>query len=395
MTVTLPIEVILDAVRGKKAGVLTNGTAWLEQAGDDVAGVVKSACRDAVLLYGEHGIRGDEGAAAPKPKKHDDYTQCETRNLYKHDAATRTEVIADLDLLVVGVHDIGCRHYSYKRTMCYLMEIAARAGKPVIVVDAPNPVRGDMVEGNLPDPNFYAASGIGKVTPYCWFARPITYRHGMTMGELALMAKSHLKLDLDLRIIKMEGWRREMWWEDTGWPYVPFDPSIYNPETTRAFLCTGLFQGTSVAWGIGTADPFSVIGAPWIKDDRLLCALRRRNLAGVTWTRALFVPRWNEPGEGGLLWRRFCNEPCNGVRLHFTDRDAVCTAEVQLSLLVELCRLYPDEFRFEEHDRFDWRLEDKQWGARLKSGEGVDSILAEWKVMSQKFEEVRQPYLLY
>ena len=390
MTVTLPIEVILDAVRGKKAGVLTNGTAWLEQAGDDVAGVVKSACRDAVLLYGEHGIRGDEGAAAPKPERYDHYTQCETRNLYKHDAATRTEVIADLDLLVVGVHDIGCRHYSYKRTMCYLMEVASKVGKPVVVVDFPNPVRGDIVEGNLPDPEYY----IKVVTraPYSWYAAPITYRHGMTMGELALMAKDHLKLDLDLRIIKMDGWRRGMWWDDTGWPYVPMDPSIYSVETTHGFLCTGLLQGTTVSWGIGTADPFRVVGAPWIKDDGLLHALRERNLTGVTWSRAHFVPRWHE----GLLWSRFVGEPCNGVRLHFDDRNAVCTAEVQLSLIVEFCRLYPEEFDFEmENDQFDCRLEDQQWSRRFRSGEGVETILAEWKAMSKAFEDIREPFLLY
>src|SRR5512135_1414845 len=118
-------------------------------------------------------------------------------------------------------------------------------------------------------------------TPYCWFAAPVAYRHGMTMGELALMAKDHLKLKLDLRIVKMQGWRRSMWWDDTGWPYVPFDPSIYTTKTTLDFQCTGLLQGTTVSWGIGTADPFAVVGAPWIKDDRLLRALREKNLPGV------------------------------------------------------------------------------------------------------------------
>jgi uncharacterized protein YbbC (DUF1343 family) len=126
-----------------------------------------------------------------------------------------------------------------------------------------------------------------------------------------------------------------------------------------------------------------------------LSALLQRHLAGVTWTRAFFVPRWPEPGAGGVLWRRFYNTPCNGVRLHLTDRNAVCTAEVQLSLLVEMCRLYPGEFGFAEHDGFDCRLEDKQWKARLKTGEGVETILAEWKIMSKKFEEMRRPYLLY
>ena len=214
------------------------------------------------------------------------------------------------------------------------------------------------------------------------------------MGELALMARDAMGLAVDLQGVKMEGWRRSMWWDDTGWPYVRMDPSIYNTETTLGFLCTGLFQGTTAAWGIGTADPFRVVGAPWVTDDRLLRALRERNLAGVTWTRAHFVPRWREPRS--RLWSMFADQPCNGARMHFTDRDAVCTAEVQLSLLVEFCRLYPEEFDFKmEGHEFDRRLEDPRWSRRLKAGEGVDSILAEWKAMSRNFEDIRKPYLLY
>ena len=389
--VTIPIDELIAIVRGHRVGVLTNGAVWLGEGGDDLAGVVKAACRKAVLLYGEHGIRGDEGAAQPKPSTHDEYTGCPTRSLYEYRTSVLSaEAVADLDLLVVGVPDIGCRHYSYKRTMCHLMQSAAAAGKSVVVVDLPNPVRGDIVEGNYPDASFYDL--FEGVTEYLWFAAPVAYRHGMTIGELALMARDHLSLDLDLQIIRMQGWRRDMWWDDTGRPYIAMDPSIYSVETTIGFLCTGLLQGTTVSWGIGSADPFRVVGAPWIEDDRLLGALRERDLPGVTWTRAYFVPRWHE----GALWSRFCGESCNGVRLHFTDRNAVCTAEVQLSLMVELCRLYPDRFDFDmENHRFDCRLEDQQWARRLKSGEGVDTILAEWKDMSRQFEEIRRDYLLY
>jgi uncharacterized protein YbbC (DUF1343 family) len=112
----------------------------------------------------------------------------------------------------------------------------------------------------------------------------------------------------------------------------------------------------------------------------------------VVWTRALFTPRWHETELSG----RITGVPCNGVRMHFTDRNAVCTAEVQLSLLVELCRLYPGQFTFDmEGDRFNCRLEDQQWSRRLKAGEGVEPILAEWRQMAKRFEKIRQPYLLY
>ena len=394
--VEVPIDKIIEAVQGRKVGVLTNATVWLEQAGDDVAGVIRGSARETVLLCGEHGTRGDGGTGKPKPGARDEYTGCETRSLYEYYSGRRSaDSIADLDILIVGLHDIGCRHYTYKATMGRLMQSAAELGKPVVVADMPNPVRGDIVEGNYPLPDYYKDLEFAKgVTDYIWSPAPIAYRHGMTIGEMALMSRDSLGLDLDLRVIKLEGWRRDMWWDDTGWPYVPMDPSIYNTETTLGFLCTGLFQGTTAAWGIGTANPFCVVGAPWIKDDRLLRALRERHLAGVTWTRAHFVPRWREPQS--RLWSMFAGQPCNGVRMHFTNRDIVCTAEVQLSLLVDLCRLYPENFDFEmEGHEFDRRLEDPQWSRRLKAGEGVDPILAEWKAMSKKFEEIREPYLLY
>lgn len=277
--------------------------------------------------------------------------------------------------------------------MCGLMELASNAGKPVAVADMPNPVRGDLVEGNFPDAVYFENMG----PKYSWFAAPITYRHGMTMGELALMAKDRLNLHLDLRIIKMDGWRRDMWWEDTGWLYMPMDPSIYRADTTLAFLCTGLFQGTSVSWGIGTSDPFGVIGAPWIEDDKLLSAMRERSLAGITWSRAHFIPRWKEKA----LWGRFAGECCHGIRMHITDRDKISTSEIQLSLLVECLRLYPDKFDFcdpkfiPNNYWLDKRLEDEQWSRRLKAGEGVETILHEWKQASGEFKKNREKYLLY
>ena len=392
----MPIDDIIQAVRGRKVGVLTNGAFWLQEASDSLAGIVNESASETVFLYAEHGIRGDEGPSSPASVAFDEYTQCETRCLYDSSQTHNADTISDLDLVVIGLHDIGTRHYSYKRTMCHLMEFASQVGKDVVVIDAPNPVRGDMVEGNLGDPAFFEDPELKKKMNYGYFAAPIPYRHGMTMGELALLARDHLKLDLDLRIIKMQGWNRNMWWSDTGWPYIPFDSSITTEDTALDFLCTGLFQGTTVSWGIGTPDPFRVIGAPWIKDDRLLHAMQQRDLTGVAWTRAFFTPRWSESGDNGILWRRFCNEPCTGVRVHFTNRNVVSTAEVQLSLLVECLRLFPNEFDFmAEYQGLDFRLEDKQWARRLKNGEQVETILAEWQDMSKQFQETRRPYLLY
>jgi len=128
-----------------------------------------------------------------------------------------------------------------------------------------------------------------------------------------------------------------------------------------------------------------------VRDDRLLDALRARNLPGVTWTRAHFVPRWRE----GALWGRFAGEPCNGVRLHFTDPEAVTTALVQLALISDLFRLYPDDFEFLAQYNFSIRLEDEQWAPRWRAGESVEGVLAEWQSDARRFAARRQPYLLY
>ena len=403
--VRIPIEKIEDVVRGRKVGVLTNGLVWLDEAGDDLAGVIRRTCRDEVLFFAEHGYRGDgaaggEGASTAlrqtRAGRHESYSDCEIRQLYqvnyKKDLKEAVEdlEIADLDMVVLGLPaDVGVRHDSFKRVTCHLMELAAECGKPAVLVDFPNPVRGDIVEGNLPDPS-YSFRTLPKWGAYLWHAAPVTLRHGLTNGELALMARDYLRLNLDLQIIKMEGWRRDMWWDDTGLVHVPPDPSLYNLTVNLGHICTGLFQGTNLAWGIGTAEPFCVLGAPWISDDRVLHAMREHRLPGVTWSRAFFIPRWNE----GPLWGKYLGEPCNGIRIHFTERDAVRIAEVQLTLLVEFIRLYPDQFDLSD-EAAEIRLEDPQWARRLKEGEGVASILREWKEMSKKFEQVRKEFLLY
>ena len=397
--IRIPIEQITEAVRGKNVGVLTNGVVWLEEAGDDLAGVVRRTCEREVLLYAEHGYRGDGGPGDDTATggMHAAYSDRESRCLYARNLRGQKELIDDLDLVVLGLPgDVGVRHDSFKRATCHLMELAAECGKPAVLVDFPNPVRGDIVEGNLPDPAFAERAMREWQMPWPWHAAPITYRHGMTNGELALLAKAHLGLDLDLRIIAMEGWRRDVWGDETGLPVVPQDPSIYNLDVNLGHLCTGLFQGTTLSWGIGTAEPFLCLGAPWIEDDRILHAIRELELPGVTWSRAFFLPRWNEPGDQGILWRRFAYEPCNGIRLHFTDRDAVRVARVQLSLLVEFLRHYPGQFELvTENRRFDVRLEDDQWRRRLEAGEGVETILAEWSEMSRRFEATRKEFLLY
>jgi uncharacterized protein YbbC (DUF1343 family) len=265
------------------------------------------------------------------------------------------------------------------------------------VVDFPNPVRGDVVDGSVDDQTYWGRQTIFKSSPY--FLAPLALRHGMTMGELALYAKAYLKLDLDLRVIRLEGWRREMWWDETGRPYLPMEPTDCTPQTPVFFLCTGLFQSTNLSWGIGTCEPFAVLGAPWMEPDRLLQAMRGRGLPGLTWSRAHFIPRWI--GEQGC-WARHAGRVCHGVRLHVTDRDALRVARTQLSLFVEMFRLFPGKFHYADNDAeqkqsdgMARRSGHEQWGRRLENGEGVETLLHEWERAAGQFAELRRPYLLY
>ena len=397
--VRIPFEKIEQAVRARKVGVLTNGTVWLDEAGDDLAGIIGRTCRKEVLLFAEHGYRGDGGPGSKISTigRHNSYENYEARCLYGRGPQALKDLIDDLDMVVLGLPpDAGIRHDSFKRTTCHLMELASASHKPAVIVDFPNPVRGDIVEGNMPDPTYAQRSMTKWNMPYVWHPGPITLRHGLTNAELALMAKDCLKLDLDLDVIKVQGWRRDMWQDQTSLPYIVSEPTLATFTSHLGHITTGLFQGTPLSWGLGTAEPYCVLGAPWIDDDRLLNAVREHTLAGVTFSRAFFIPRWNEQGRSGVLWRRFYDQPCNGIRIHFMDRDALRIAHVQLVLLYEFLRLYPEEFDLDnDNDSFDKRLEDLQWSRRLKQAEGVDTILAEWREMSKKFSQIRKKYLLY
>jgi uncharacterized protein YbbC (DUF1343 family) len=399
MAVYIRIKDIIQSVEDCNVGVLTNGNFWLEEAGDDLTGIVKGACRKLVVLYGEHGPRGFESGGLPSNQTFDHYLNCEVRNVSTHFFEDfDSSLIADLDLVIVGMTDIGCRHYTYKRTMCSIMEAASELKKRIVVVDFPNPVGGLLVEGNVSDFGYWNQQPRKyRSSPY--FCAPIPYRHGMTIGELALLFKEYLQLDLDLEVIKLEGWKRNMYFEDTGYPYIPLDPSIHTMGTTIAYLCTGLFQGTSVSWGIGSGEPYHVIGAPWIDDDRFLDVMREHNIPGVTWSRAHFVPKWSK--ERGS-WKRYAGELCNGVRLHITDTSLLRTARVQLTLMVELLRIYPTDFNFcvgdclkEDFSGMNNRLDGEEYTDRLKKGEGVDTILCEWEEQSKEFEMKRKPFILY
>jgi len=276
MRVESGLEVLLDRhlpwLRGRRLGLLahqasvTRDLAHAAQLLRDLRGV-----RLARLFAPEHGLWGAAQDHAPVASTRDQVTGLEVWSLYGERRAPTPETLAGLDALVVDLQDIGARYYTFVWTLALAMRECARAGVRVIVLDRPNPLGGDRVEGNVPDPAF--ASFVGLY--------PLPARHGFTIGELARRFVLEEGIRCDLTVARMRGWRRAMLWEDTGLPWVPPSPNMPTPDTARVYPGGCLIEGTNLSEGRGTTRPFEWIGAPYLDGHRYAAALDAMSLPGV------------------------------------------------------------------------------------------------------------------
>ena len=209
-------------------------------------------------------------------------------------------MLAGVDAMVFDVQDVGSRYYTFVYTMLHVMEACAREKKRVVVLDRPNPIRGDAVDGNVLDPEYRSFVGL----------HPLAVRHGMTAGELALMFREELALDVDLHVVPMKGWRRRMAYEDTGLPWVLPSPNI--PTVDTAFVYPGgcLVEGTNLSEGRGTTRPFELVGAPWLDGHALARSLERERIPGAGFRAAAFTP----------TFQKHVDVLCHGVQVHVFDR---------------------------------------------------------------------------
>jgi uncharacterized protein YbbC (DUF1343 family) len=356
---------------GLRVGLVTNHTGR-DRSGRQTIDVLSKApnVKLIALFAPEHGIRGvaDEKVSDTK----DEQSGLPIYSLYGESRRPKPEQLKDLDALVYDIQDVGVRFYTYETTLGYLMEEAAKAKLPVVILDRPNPINGVDVEGPLADAD--------KLSFTAYHTTPV--RHGLTVGELAGLYNDERKIGCDLRVVKMENWRRAMWFDSTGLTWVNPSPNMRSLTEAALYPGVGLLETTNISVGRGTDTPFEVIGAPWLDGPKLASYLNGRKIAGVRFVPIRFTPKSSV----------FKNEDCGGVNIVITDRARFQSVLTGLEIAVALHQLFPAEWKVDSYSRL---LVNADALERLKRGDSAGDILASWSQPLNKFKAERARALLY
>jgi uncharacterized protein YbbC (DUF1343 family) len=342
--ISVLLEDSLGLIRNKRIGLLTNQTGVDERGISDIERLRDDRARRAgvtlVRLFSpEHGIRGTEDRAHIESGV-DARSGLPVVSLYTETTvAPPDSLLRDLDALVIDLQDIGTRTWTYVGAMDYAMRAAARRHLSVIVLDRPNPITGDHVDGPMLDtalsnPEEHTRQRPGKA--YALYPFPL--RHGMTMGELALFYNSVLEIDAPLHVVPMKGWRRAMWFDQTGLPWVRPSPNLPTLQSALIYPSLVAFEGSNVSVGRGTDIAFQQFGAPWMDAARIARMLNDRHVPGVEFVVDSFTPQ--NPGDGKYGGRRI-----PGVRIAVPDRDAVQSGHVAAAILWALDRVNHDSLK--------------------------------------------------
>ncbi len=332
----------------------------------------------------QHGFRSDlQDNMIESPHAKDARRRVPVYSLYSETREPTAEMLAGLDALVVDLQDVGTRIYTFVYTMANCLRAGARHGVPVIVCDRPNPIGGTALEGAVLNPAY--TSFVGQF--------PIPMRHGMTIGELAKLFNEEFGIGAALDVVPMDGWRRDLYFDETGLPWVMPSPNIPTLDSAIVYPGTVLFEATNLSEGRGTTRPFELVGAPWIDGERLADAMNARRLPGVRFRGAFFEPTFQK--HAGLT--------CGGCQLHVLDRRALEPVRTAVALVEEFRRQAPDQFAWKQPP-YEYEYQkmpiDIMWGSdRLRqaidAGEGADTIAGGWREEVAAFAELRRPYLLY
>lgn len=386
------IEVLVsDSARlitGKRLGLLTNHTGIDRQGRRDVDVLVAAGFRLTALYSPEHGFRGTEDRSG-LPDGVDSATGLPIYSLYGGSRAAARAALDSVDVLLIDLQDIGARYYTYIATAASLMRDATRAGKPVVVLDRPNPIGGREVQGNVhaeaQDPD---SALVGFL--------PVAMRHGMTFGEMARMANDVLGIGATLTVVPAAGWKRSMLFDKTGLPWVKPSPNMPDLESALDYPGICLFEGTNVSVGRGTGFAFQVLGAPWLDADLVLNRLMQPGdwrqsrgwaLAGVVVDKAVFTPRGPTDGkyDGEELW---------GLRIRVTDPKVYDPTRLGVALLAAIRASHPRDLTFNERG-FDRLAAGPELRRAIEAGRPAWQIWAQWEDDLKRFQTVRAKYLLY
>jgi uncharacterized protein YbbC (DUF1343 family) len=385
--VTLGSDLLFDsdALRGKRIGVVAN-PASLDGSFRHVADRAAAApgVTLAAIFGPQHGFRADvqdnmiESPHVDDPKRH-----VPVYSLYSETREPTAGMLDGLDALAIDLQDVGARIYTFVYTMANCMKAAARCGVPVIVCDRPNPIGGTAVEGPMLEPGFESFVGLF----------PIPMRHGMTIGELAMLFNEAFGIGAELQVVRMQGWRRDMYWDQTGLPWVIPSPNMPTLDTAIVYPGGVLFEGTQLSEGRGTTRPFEILGAPWIDPEPFAARLNALRIEGARFRPLVFEPTFH----------KHAHLACGGCQIHVTDRTRFRPVLAGVAVMAEFHRSAPLKFAWRQppyeyvHDLMP--IDILAGSPRLREAIEADvparDIAAEWEGPTLEFEKVRTEYLLY
>jgi uncharacterized protein YbbC (DUF1343 family) len=371
------VEVLLTdsmhLIRGKRVGLLTNHSGRNRQGTSTIDLLFKAPGVKLTALYGpEHGIRGVAKAGEKIASSVDSATGVKVYSLYGDTQTPTAEMMKDIDVLVYDIQDVGARVYTFEWTLALT---ANAAKKPVIILDRPDPIRADRIEGNILDPKF--ASLVGQY--------PVALRYGLTVGELMKFLSGTKLIDANVTVVPMKNYRRSMWFDETKIPWVNPSPNLRTLEAELLYPGTVFFEGTTATEGRGTDAPFTLIGASWMTDNSAIAAeLNALKLPGVRFDTAT---RTIEPGY------KFAGQTIPMIQVHVTDRDAVRSVEVGVRMLRAIYARHPKDFQWRQASIDRLAGTDKLRLAVEQNG--VDALLKQWDADAVKFADQVKPYLIY
>ena len=374
---------------GKSVGLLTNHTGVDENLKHTIE--LLAEFNLTALFSPEHGLWGaaQDGVKITDTQYRQNQVETEEQpkksknvqvySLYGTTPLNWTEILRNIDVIIYDIQDVGVRYYTYLGTLFETMkalESAMESGKCVecVVADRPNPIGGNHIEGPMLEPTYTSLVG-----PY---ALPV--RYGLTIGEVAKLYHAEQGFTYPLKIAQMTGWHREMWYNETGLPWVPPSPNMPTLDTATLYPGTCLFEGTKLSEGRGTTKPFEHIGAPWIDNQRWLTRLNEKQFPGILFRPIVFTPQFS----------KYEGEVCNGVAIHITDQKQVNPIELTVWMLSTLSDEFPNDFKlWEAH--FDRLAGSSALREALLAKTPVEKIIDEWSAGIEEFRERRKPYLLY
>jgi uncharacterized protein YbbC (DUF1343 family) len=387
MAVTLGSERLLatDRLKGQRVGIVCNPASVDSNLSHIVDRLATQAGARLTAIFGpQHGFRSDvQDNMIETAHTEDGIRRVPIYSLYSETREPTPAMLRDLDVLVIDLQDVGVRIYTYIYTMANCLKAARRQGLKVIVCDRPNPIGGRQVEGPVLVKGHESFVGMYS----------IPMRHGMTIAEIARLFNDHFGIGADLEVVPMGGWHRDMYFDDTGRPWILSSPNIPTFDTTMVYPGAVLFEGTNVSEGRGTTRPFEFLGAPWVVAERFADAMNRRGLPGAFFRPVVFEPTFH----------KHAGQACGGCQVHVLDRSAFHAVEAGVALIEAFRAGDPERFKWKappyeyEHERIpiDVLAGSTELREQIEAGVPAHEIARSWEAPTQAFVRIRKQYLLY